>query len=110
MKIFESYANEFLAKFERINSLISHGPSIGTYHEEIVRNFLSQILPNRFSVKTGFIYNSVSSTSTKQIDILIIDENIPHAYFFKENSFAIVHPDSVICGIEIKNHLEKIFY
>lgn len=105
MDLIDSYANEFLSKFQRISSIIKHGPSIGTYHENILRNFFSSFLTNRFSVKTGFVYNHQTDYVSQQIDIIIIDENVPCAYFFKDNDFAIVDSNAVVCGIEVKSNL-----
>lgn len=107
MELIDSYADEFLAKFKRISSIIKHGPSIGSYHENIVRSFLSDFLTNRFSVKTGFIYNAETNDVTQQIDIIIIDEFYPSAYYYKEKDFAIVDSKAVVCGIEIKSTFSK---
>jgi len=107
MKIADSYAEEFIAKFNRINKMIKHGPSIGNYHENVVRSFLTDFLVSRYSVKTGFIYDNEKDEVTKQIDILIIDESYPAAYYFKEHDFAIVDKNAVVCAIEIKSHMNK---
>ncbi|EPG66458.1 DUF6602 domain-containing protein [Leptospira wolffii] len=104
MDIFKSYSSEFIAKFERISSLINHTQSIGNYREELLRSFLSNLLGNRFSIKTGFIHDRAGALSSRQIDILIIDENDPAGYLFKEDSFAIVNPRAVVCAIEVKSN------
>lgn len=107
MRITDSYAEEFMAKFNRISSIIKHGPSIGNYHENVVRSFLSDFLVNRYSIKTGFIYNNEKDKVSKQIDIIIVDESIPSAYYFKEKEFVIVDKKAAVCGIEIKSQFNQ---
>lgn len=105
-KFYKSLAEEFISKLGRLNNFIDHAPSIGSYHEEVLKNTLRMFLPERYSLKTGFVYVEPGVVS-KQIDILIVDENEPPSYFFKEGNFVVVHPDAVICGIEIKTKLTK---
>lgn len=99
-------ANELAAKLRRVSSFVNHGPSIGSYHEEVLKTILFSMLPERFTLKTGFSYTPEQGPSN-QGDILIIDENHPVAYFFKEGNFAVAHPDAVVCAIEVKTKLNK---
>ena len=103
---YEGLAQEFISKVGRLNSFTKHPPSVGTYHEEIIRSMLNDILPARFSVKTGFVFVETGAVS-RQIDILIIDESQPSSYFFKVGQFAVVHPRAVACAIEVKTKLDK---
>jgi hypothetical protein len=100
---YESFANEMLSKLRRVSQLITHRPSAGNYHEEILRNILRNFLSKRFSVKTGFIFGEENVSS--QIDIMIIDENEPMAYIFQEGDFAIVMPKAVVATIEVKTNI-----
>lgn len=104
---FETFADEVLSKFERINKLISHSASIGSYRETLVRHYLSHFLSSRYSVKTGFVYNPASSVCSKQTDILIIDENHTAPFLFCDGDFVIAKPESVVLGIEVKSSLDK---
>ncbi len=97
----ESFATEMLGKFARLNKLIKHSPSIGTYHEEVVRTVIQNFLSDRWSVKTGFVYKNDSEVSA-QVDLMIIDENSPAAYIFKSGDFAVVTPECVTAVIEVK--------
>lgn len=106
-KYIETHAKELLSKFRRLNNLINHKPSIGVYHEVILKNILSQFLSKRCSLKTGFIYNSNKDKISKQIDILIVDENFPVPYYFMDNELAVVKPDAVILAIEVKSVLNQ---
>jgi hypothetical protein len=102
MALYQNYAKELLSKFGRLNELIGHAPSIGTFHENIISNYLKSFLPQRFSIKTGFVYNPSTQSASPQLDIIIIDENVPSAYLFKDGDFVVVSPISVVCAIETK--------
>jgi hypothetical protein len=106
IKFYEGLAQEFVGKLRRVNNFTKHAPSIGAYHEEILRSTLRNLLPERYSLRTGFVFHSTEVVSN-QIDILIVDEAEPTSYFFKEGNFAVVHPDCVVCGIEVKTFLDK---
>jgi len=97
----ESFAVEMLGKFARLNKLIKHSPSIGSYHEEVVRTVIQNFLTDRWSVKTGFVYKNDDEVSA-QVDLMIIDENSPAAYIFKSGDFAVVAPECVVAVIEVK--------
>jgi hypothetical protein len=103
----KSYAEEINSKFRRLNHLISHAISIGTYHEIVLKNLLEKFISKRFGVKTGFILNPSTKAVSKQIDILIVDENDPAPYFFVEGDFVVVKPDSVVAAVEVKSVLDK---
>lgn len=106
-RYFESISMEVSAKYRRISPLIAHSPSIGRFHEEIIATAISTFLSKRFSIKTGFIYNLDNQLKSNQIDIIIVDENYPSPYLFKEKDFCIVFPQAVVCAIEIKSYLGK---
>lgn len=104
---FTSMADEFYAKFNRINNLIGdkHWLSIGNYREEILRDFLKQYMPKRFSVGTGFIRCSDGKLS-RQIDILIYD-SVNYAPLFIDKDFVIITPEAVCAVIEVKSTLDS---
>jgi hypothetical protein len=99
-------ANELLAKFRRVSSFVSHGPSIGTYHEEALRTVLRLMLPDRFSLRTGFVFHPDNGAS-QQGDILIVDEMEAGAYYFREGNFAVVDQAALVCVIEVKASLDQ---
>lgn len=102
-----SYAEEVNSKFRRLNNLVSHNLSIGTYHEVVIRNILEKFLSKRCAIKTGFVLNRSKNAVSKQVDILVIDENNPAPYYFVEGDFVVAKHDSVLLGIEIKSVLDK---
>jgi len=101
-----SIANELSAKLRRVAAFVDHGPSIGSYHEEALKTVLRSILPERFGLRTGFAFSAKLGAS-QQGDILVIDENHPGAYHFREGEFAVVLPDAIVAVIEVKTKLTK---
>lgn len=101
---YNSISKELISKVGRLRNFTNHSPSSGVLHEEILKSVLSNFLPSRYSIKTGFIYAKPGVVSM-QIDLLIIDESEPASYFFKEGDLVVVHPDAVVCGIEVKTSL-----
>jgi len=103
---FSGIAQELLGKINRVSCLIKKSNlKSGEYHEEIVRHFLRGFMTGRYALKTGYIYLD-SETSSKQVDILVIDEHVPFTYLFQEGDFVVVHPEPVIAAIEIKTKLD----
>ncbi|MCG7531778.1 hypothetical protein MHM98_10530 [Psychrobium sp. MM17-31] len=104
---FQFIAEEVQLKFNKISAYTNHGPSIGAYREAIIEELIENFISDRFSIKTGFIYDPNSEFSSKQMDILIIDENFPAAYFLKTSNFVVASKEAVVCAIEIKSNLTK---
>jgi hypothetical protein len=107
MALYQSYAKELMSKLGRLNDLVKHAPSIGTYHENIIGSYLRNFISKRFSIKTGFVYNSETNEVSPQMDILVIDENVPSAYLFQDDDFVVAVPDAVVCAIEVKTNFDK---
>lgn len=102
---FRSFAKEIAGKFRRLNTLLDHNGTSGDYHEEILRELLRTFLPRRFSVKKGFLLRGQNEVS-RQIDVMIVDENIASAYIYQEGNFAIVLPHAVTAVMEIKSSFD----
>ncbi len=103
---YQSFAKELDSKLGRINSLINNHPGEkGNYHEYILKNLISNYLPSRYSVKTGFIYVDDTHVSP-QIDLMIIDESQSPCFLAQYNDFVVTYPEAVCCVIEVKTTLE----
>ncbi len=104
---FTSIADEFYAKFNRVNNLIGdkHWLSVGNYREEILRDFLKQYIPKRFRVGTGFI-RCPDGKLSRQIDILIYD-SLNYSPLFIDKDFIIIAPEAVCAVIEVKSTLDS---
>ena len=81
---FSGIAQELLGKINRVSCLIRKSNlKSGEYHEEVVRHFLRGFMTGRYVLKTGYIYLD-AETSSKQVDILLIDEHVPFTYLVSE--------------------------
>lgn len=102
---FGSFAKEIAGKFQRLRALVDHNVTSGDYHEEVMRGLLRTFLPRRFSVKKGFVLGAQGRTS-KQIDVMIVDENVASAYVYQEGNFAVVLPGAVAAVMEVKSEFD----
>jgi len=102
----ESLANEILSKYRRLDSILTHAPSKGSYHEKILRDIIRQYLPSTFSVGKGFIINKEGKTSS-QMDILIVDNMDPRSFGYKDNDFFIASNIAVTCYGEVKTYCHR---
>src|SRR5262245_23106951 len=102
----ESIANEILSKYRRLDSVLSHAPSKGSYHEKILRDVIRSYLPSTFSVGEGFIINKNSETSSQQ-DILIVDNLDPRSFGYKDSDFFIASNIAVTTFGEVKTYCSR---
>lgn len=98
-KFSATIASELTSLSERVRFIIDHGPSVGTYRENLLKNTLRKHLPERYHVATGFIFGL-----RRQIDVLIYDR-VDYAPIFREEDLVIVPPESVRAVIEVKTTL-----
>lgn len=102
----ESLANEVLSKYRRLDTILTHAPSIGSYHEKILRDVIKEYLPSTFSVGEGFIINKDGKTSS-QMDILIVDNMDPRSFGYKDHDFYVASNIAVVCFGEVKTYCKK---
>lgn len=95
----ESLVNEVLTKYRRLDSILTHAPTKGSYHEKILRDTIRQYLPSSFSVGEGFIINKEAKTSS-QMDILIVDNMDPRSFGYKDNNLYVASNIAVTCDTQ----------
>lgn len=107
----KSINNELHAVKNRVRQLIGEANwgDEGRYKEAILRNTIKNFLPSNLGIGTGFIIKNNNYTgnidSSKQIDIIIYDENYPLP--FREADFIITTPEAVKAIIEVKTRVQK---
>ncbi|MHA1169484.1 MAG: DUF6602 domain-containing protein [Candidatus Hodarchaeales archaeon] len=107
---YEDIAKDLFSKLNKLTAFTKHSPSIGSFHEHLVREAIKPFLPARFSIKTGFIFAPPNNTSY-QCDLLIIDNQESPPPLFQDGDLVVVLPLSVVCVIEVKTRLtKKTFY
>ena len=95
-----TFSDELLAKSRRIDLLIDHTGTVGSYREELLRGLLQQILPRQYETSTGFIEGCA-----RQIDILVWDCQ-SYAPLFREQHIVVVPRAAVRAAIEVKTTLD----
>lgn len=121
----EMIAEGFSSTLNRLAQLIgdAHEPSLGTYKERLLMNVISDFIPKKYEVGTGFVlfpgkkefngkepsndipWNLRGHKVSKQLDIIVYDSfNYPTV--FKDKDFVIVRPEAVRSVIEVKGALD----
>ncbi|OLQ85535.1 hypothetical protein BIY21_04665 [Vibrio ponticus] len=98
-----------LLEAEKVSLFTSHNPSIGSYRESILKDFVRKFIPKSLQVKSGFIagnnnQNKISDDQSRQIDILIYD-NDNYTALLETNDFSVVRPEAVLGCVEVKSTL-----
>ncbi len=84
-------------------SFTGHSVDTGSNREKILIDFLNRHLPNKFqAVKGGKIFDS-DGASTKQVDIIVYDNEIPR-FASQENTLYLA--EGVSSAIEVKSVLD----
>lgn len=84
--------------------ILNHNPSIGLLFEEILRSFLSNILPGKYKVTQGFVQNAAEQSH--QCDIIVYDY-INYAPSYKLGSIDIIPAKAVKAVIEVKSSINR---
>ncbi len=98
-----SVTEELYSLKDRIRNLVSHWATDGESKEVALRSVLRRHLPESVIVGRGFIVGP--SSSSTQIDVLIVDASKPT--LFKDGDLLIVTPDAVVGVIEVKTKLRS---
>lgn len=96
-----SMASELESLSNRVRLIISHGPTVGAYREQLLIGILRKHLPERYHIASGFIYDC-----PRQFDVLIYDR-LEYAPLFREGDLVVVPANSVRAVIEVKTTLDK---
>lgn len=105
MLYIKSISDEIGVTKNRVRDLIGnkHWGKDGEFKESILRRILSDHLPNKYDVGTGFIIREGKEGElicSNQIDIIIYDNERP--VLFRDGNFVILN-DFMVCGIiEVK--------
>ncbi len=102
---FRLKVKELNAQFEQAKALIvNHNLSVGLILEEILREFLREVLPGRFGITQGFI--AMGATLSRQCDIIIYN-CVDYAPLYSAGDIKIVPSESVAAVIEVKSSIDS---
>ena len=89
--------------YNEISKQIIHAGEKGTIREDIIKEFLVQYLPQRYTIERGLIIN-VNGQQSNQQDLFIFDNEITPRFVNYEH-VKVVPIESVRCVIEVKSIL-----
>jgi hypothetical protein len=110
-QFFSTSNKELLSTVNRLDKLIgnNHWLSVGTYKETLIKKSLRQVIPNKYSIDSGFVIAAdkdgkiIRSTQT---DILIWD-SVNYSPLFRDTDFVIIPPEACKIMIEVKGVLSS---
>lgn len=101
----ESMAKKMTIDYQEVTSHIDHMGLRGTSRENVLREYVKQLLPQKFAVGNGII-TDVDGTQSRQQDFFVYDTfNAP--VFLQMDTSSIVPVESVYATVEIKSTLTK---
>lgn len=99
----EDIAKKLKIDFDGVTRQIEHNGVKGSAREDLLKDYLRNLLPNKYSISSGIIID-FNQNQSKQQDFIIHDAfNCPS--FFKTDSNTILPIESVYATIEIKSTL-----
>ncbi len=102
--IFLQAAKRLRTEFEEL-AVVPHNAVKGHEAEQLIRKFLEEHIPKRFSVGSGFILDPKGEVS-RQTDVIIYDAYNCPVYRASEEA-AIFPSNNVAVAIEVKSNLDK---
>jgi len=109
-KYYELEQKKLFIEFEKISLFTKHNPTIGTYRENVLKDYLRRLIPSHLDISSGFIAsytdnsNEIYQTQSRQIDCLIFDK-FQYIPFLETENFSVIPPQSAYSCIEVKSSL-----
>ena len=102
----EALAKKLIAEYETTTEKIENMGLRGGAREDILKEVIRQLIPEKFRVGNGTIVD-VNETQSKQQDLFIFDAfNSP--VFMKMESSSVVPVESVYATVEVKSTLTSV--
>lgn len=102
----ESIAKKMEIDYYGVTSHIKHMGLCGSAREHILREYLKQLLPQKFAVGSGVITDA-NGAQSKQQDFIIYDAFNSPAFLKVDSSSTVLPIESVYATIEVKSSLTK---
>lgn len=99
-RFLDSITDELISKSDRIELLVKHNVSKGSYREMLLRSVLQKYVPKKYEVATGFIEGC-----QRQCDIIVYDSH-NYSPYFREGDLVVVPYQAVRAVIEVKTTLD----
>ncbi len=106
-KVFQTYCENSLkilySKYEA-TKVLNHNATVGAAREQILKDFLSEHLPELITVLSGQIFDSEDNYS-KQQDVVLVLKSMPRLQFASESD--LIFQEGVVATIEVKTSLNS---
>ncbi|MGE4481753.1 DUF6602 domain-containing protein [Acidocella sp.] len=103
--VLRNYCENALKVFEAqygASSVLTHGASLGSVREQIIRDFLQSHLPEMVNIVSGQIFDSKDRRSTQQDAVLVL-KSVPRLPF--ASGIDLIFIEGVVSTIEVKSSL-----
>lgn len=101
----ESMAKKMSIDYQEVTNHIEHMGVRGSSRENMLREYIRQLLPQKFAVGNGIV-TDVNGTQSKQQDFFVYDAfNSP--IFLRMESSCVIPVESVYATVEVKSTLTK---
>ncbi len=103
--VLKDYCKNALKVFEAqygTSTVLTHGASLGSVREQIIRDFLQGHLPEMVNIVSGQIFDSRDQRSTQQDAVLVL-KSAPRLPF--ASGIDLIYIEGVVSTIEIKSSL-----
>jgi|BEDMetMinimDraft_2_1075160.scaffolds.fasta_scaffold05642_2 hypothetical protein len=97
-------SQKLMAEWGWFEKIVRHSPSVGTFYEDALKGILREVVPKSYNIGTGFVFDPIKKTHSKQIDVLIY-KNSERAPYYQSGEFAVVAPTEVAIVSEVKKTL-----
>ncbi len=111
-KLLEAHGAYLKAQYEATVT-VGHKLEKGEWRESFIRNWLSEILPEKYGVTSGIVFSAedkTGNTQSKQQDVIIYDRiNCPR-FFVNATQSSLpkyIPIESVYCTIEVKSYIDS---
>ncbi|KAI9881953.1 MAG: 3-deoxy-7-phosphoheptulonate synthase [Watsoniomyces obsoletus] len=104
-ELLQAASKLLMQEFEELRASNPHAGERGTEAEERLKAFLTQRIPKRFGVESGFVIGSAGEMSS-QTDVIIYDAMNSPLYRAGNRSY-IIPRDNAAAAIEVKSKLNK---
>ncbi len=90
------------SRLNAVLEIVTHNPTRGTFAEALLREVISEFLPQRYAAATGFIMDRPNRSN--QLDIIIYDQ-LTDSPVFRDGGFVVLTPGTAKLVIEVKSAL-----
>ena len=79
-RFYQIEQEQLLLEAEKVSLFTKHNPTIGSYREAILRDYIRKFIPPSLSIKSGFVattstQESLLENTSRQIDVLVYDND-----------------------------------